>query len=715
MAERVAVQHSASFLPSERRSVNTGASRSGMNKLAIRPVEQAEIETVERAQAPSWSWLPDEARLAMPVQSLAAPDAVADLTPATSPRTVALRRLALLAGTIVLTGLSAITPFYLYARKGWDGTEILAFSLFMVLITAISCWFVSGLMGLFVMLRGKDQQDLAFSPHPPMPRTRTALLMPLYNEDARASFARLAMIDQSLARLGAASAFDIFVLSDSTKDEAAAAERSVFQAFRLTANSKAYYRRRTDNAERKAGNLAEWVRRFGGAYENMIVLDADSTMAGETLLRMVDAMERNPGVGLIQTAPVIIKARTIFARVSQYSVRLYGRVAAAGLAYWTGSESSYWGHNAIIRTRAFAACCGLPHLKGRKPFGGHIMSHDVVEAALMRRAGWAVHVTASLDGSWEETPPSITDFIRRDHRWFQGNLQHLGLITAKGLSPMSRLQLLMGCMAYLSSPLWLGLADDRPVHPDVLSGRLVQLLLHPEPPIHPLHAGLLPVGHPADRAQIHGRGPGAQPPGRAARLRRAPRHRPRHGGRDRPVRHPGPHPDGRQHQGLHPDRLGSRHRLVDPAARGRRPGLVRRPARHALADDRRRRLHGSPVRAPRPGHLVRPDRPAAAAVGPDHRLDLARPFGRRPGQEGLPGHAGSGRRQRLAGRPAHAPFAAARRRRRRPGPRRRPRHGPGPRAGAVKAAQNRCTAATAPPQPLRSSSTRRRLRITLGP
>lgn len=449
------MQHSASFLPSERRSVNTGASRSGMNKLAIRPVEQAEIETVERAQAPSWSWLPDEARLAMPVQSLAAPDAVADLTPATSPRTVALRRLALLAGTIVLTGLSAITPFYLYARNGWDGTEVLAFSLFMVLITAISCWFVSGLMGLFVMLRGKDQQDLAFSPHPPMPRTRTALLMPLYNEDARASFARLAMIDQSLARLGAASAFDIFVLSDSTKEDAAAAERSVFQAFRLTANSKAYYRRRTDNAERKAGNLAEWVRRFGGAYENMIVLDADSTMAGETLLRMVDAMERNPGVGLIQTAPVIIKARTIFARVSQYSVRLYGRVAAAGLAYWTGSESSYWGHNAIIRTRAFAACCGLPHLKGRKPFGGHIMSHDVVEAALMRRAGWAVHVTASLDGSWEETPPSITDFIRRDHRWFQGNLQHLGLITAKGLSPMSRLQLLMGCMAYMSSPLWL--------------------------------------------------------------------------------------------------------------------------------------------------------------------------------------------------------------------------------------------------------------------
>lgn len=433
-----------------------GASLSGMNKLAIRPVEKAEVEITDLApREPAWSWLPDEAPLDMPRQSLDSAEAARDVTPATSPRTVALRRLGLAAGTAVLTALSAITPFYLYARKGWDPLEMLAFGLFMVLITAISCWFVSGLMGLAVMLRGRDQADLKFAAHPQTPRTRTALLMPLYNEDARASFARLAQIDASLARLGASSAFDIFVLSDSTKPEAALAERSAFQAFRLSANSRAFYRRRTENVERKAGNLAEWVRRFGAAYESMIVLDADSTMAGETLLRMADAMERNPGVGLIQTAPVIIKARTVFARVSQYSVRLYGRVAAAGLAYWTGSESSYWGHNAIIRTRAFAACCGLPSLPGRKPFGGHILSHDVVEAALLRRAGWAVHVTAALDGSWEETPPTITDFIRRDHRWFQGNLQHLGLIGAKGLSPMSRLQLLMGCMAYLSSPLWL--------------------------------------------------------------------------------------------------------------------------------------------------------------------------------------------------------------------------------------------------------------------
>jgi membrane glycosyltransferase len=186
----------------------------------------------------------------------------------------------------------------------------------------------------------------------------------------------------------------------------------------------------------------------------MIVLDADSTLAGETVLRLVDAMERHPTIGLIQTAPVIVGAQTLFARVSQFSVRMYGKVAAAGYAWWTGAESSYWGHNAILRTAAFAACARLPILPGEKPFGGDVLSHDVVEAALLRRAGWGVHVTAALDGSCEETPPTILDFIRREHRWCQGNLQHLRLLGARGLHPMSRLQLGMGAMAYLSSPLW---------------------------------------------------------------------------------------------------------------------------------------------------------------------------------------------------------------------------------------------------------------------
>jgi membrane glycosyltransferase len=422
-----------------------------MIELALR------YETAEprpEAEAAPASWLPPESPLVMPRQDL---DAWADdATPpcATSPANVRARRRAVFGGALVLTALLAIGPYVLLGRQGFDPIELVGFAIFLVLASAIACWFCTAIAGHYVLSAGREQDDLAFAPHPPLPTTRTALLMPLYNEDAAAALSRLAALDASLARLGASSAFDIFVLSDTTRDEIALAERLAFRALQPQAHSRLFLRRRADNHERKAGNIGEWVRRFGGAYDFMVVLDADSTMAGDTLLRLVDAMERHPGVGLIQTAPTITNASTLFARLSQFGVRMYGRVAAAGLAWWAGSEASYWGHNAIVRTRAFAACAGLPILPGQKPFGGHVLSHDVVEAALLRRAGWAVHVTAALDGSCEETPPTLLDFLQRDHRWCQGNLQHLGLVRAKGLHPLSRAQLLMGVMAYASSPLW---------------------------------------------------------------------------------------------------------------------------------------------------------------------------------------------------------------------------------------------------------------------
>ena len=427
-----------------------------MNDLANRFERSADWREADIAPA---FWLPPESPLAMPRQtletSLETPVEPAEaFQPATSPANIAARRLAVFGGAAVLTALVAIGPFVLYRRGGFDGLEALGFGVFVVLVGAIACWFCTAVAGLFVLKTGREQDDLAFAPHPPTPTTRTALLMPIYNANAEAAFARLAALDASLARLGASEAFDIFVLSDSTRDDVIFAERAAFLSLRPQASSRLYLRRRTKNLERKAGNIADWVRKFGGAYGFMVVLDADSSMAGETLLRLADAMQRNPGIGLIQTAPTITGAGTPFARMSQFGVRMYGRVAAAGLAWWAGAEASYWGHNAIVRVRAFADAAGLPILPGAKPFGGHVLSHDVIEAALLRRAGWAVHVTAALDGSCEETPPTLTDFIQRDHRWCQGNLQHLRLIGAPGLHGLSRSQLGMGAMAYLSSVLW---------------------------------------------------------------------------------------------------------------------------------------------------------------------------------------------------------------------------------------------------------------------
>jgi membrane glycosyltransferase len=422
-----------------------------MTDLATRLERSSHWRETEPTPTP---WLPPEAPLAMPRQSFDPGAALAAEAPATSPPNVAARRLAVFAATLVLTVLVAVGPYVLFARSGFDGLETLGFGVFLVLVSAIACWFCTAVAGHFVLSTGREQDDLDFAPHPPLPAARTALLMPLYNEDAQAAFARLAALDASLARLEASYAFDIFVLSDSTREEAVFGEQAAFRALRAQAHSRLYFRRRSKNLERKAGNICEWVGRFGGAYEFMVVLDADSTMAGDTLLRLVDAMERSPGVGLIQTAPTITGAATLFARMSQFGVRMYGRVAAAGLAWWAGAEASYWGHNAILRTRAFAESAGLPILPGAKPFGGHVLSHDVVEAALLRRAGWAVHITAALDGSCEETPPTLLDFIQRDHRWCQGNLQHLRLIGADGLHPVNRAQFGMGAMAYLASVLW---------------------------------------------------------------------------------------------------------------------------------------------------------------------------------------------------------------------------------------------------------------------
>ena len=397
-------------------------------------------------------WMPDAAPLPMPRQSFAAP--IAGRRPTTSPVRIGLRRALVFGATLTLAFLAFLAPARIYAQDGFSSLEILALTLFGALTLPISCWFCSAVAGSVLLQTQGEDDDLNFRHDPGRPSTRIALLMPLYNEDAEAAFGRLSKIERSLADLDAASAFDIFVLSDSTRPAAADAEWNCFQSFRLTSHCRAFYRRRPENLERKAGNVADWVRTHGGAYAQMAILDADSTMTGDTLLKLADAMAANPDIGLIQTTPTIIEGITLYQRTQQFGVRLFGRVAGRGLAWWSGSESTYWGHNAIIRVAAFAACCGLPQLQGRKPFGGHIMSHDMVEAALLRRAGWGVHLTAALGGSYEETPPSLQAFMARDRRWCQGNMQHLQLLTARGLTAMSRLQMVIGLMAYWASPLW---------------------------------------------------------------------------------------------------------------------------------------------------------------------------------------------------------------------------------------------------------------------
>jgi len=398
--------------------------------------------------------LPDDAPLAMPTQSLRSAPPQRP-RPASSPRLIGLRRFLVIGGAIAMTGEATREMERVLAVNGLTPLAVVMLVLFVGLFAWIALSFTSALAGFVSMLSGGGRWLLARDLE--VPAGRTALLMPTYNEPPARVMAGLQATWESLQATGAAAApFDAFILSDTTDADIWIEEEAAFLALRArTGASRIYYRHRPHNTARKAGNIADWVTRFGGAYEQFLILDADSVMAGESLVRLVNAMERHAGVGLIQTLPIITGGNTLFARLQQFAGRVYGPLIAHGIAWWHGAEGNYWGHNALIRTRAFAESAGLPELRGRKPFGGLILSHDFVEAALLRRAGWAVHMVPALTGSYEACPPTLTELAVRDRRWCQGNLQHAAVLPARGLKWMSRLHLLTGIGSYITSPLWL--------------------------------------------------------------------------------------------------------------------------------------------------------------------------------------------------------------------------------------------------------------------
>ena len=215
-----------------------------------------------------------------------------------------------------------------------------------------------------------------------------------------------------------------------------------------------FYRWRQHRIKRKSGNIADFCRRWGSRFRYMVVLDADSVMSGSCLTALVRIAEANPDAGIIQTAPRAAGRDTLYARMQQFATRMYGPLFTAGLHYWQLGESHYWGHNAIIRVAPFIRHCALERLPGSGALSGEILSHDFVEAALMRRAGWGVWIAYDLPGSYEEMPPNLIDELKRDRRWCQGNLMNARLFLAKGLHPAHRVVFMTGVMAYLSAPLW---------------------------------------------------------------------------------------------------------------------------------------------------------------------------------------------------------------------------------------------------------------------
>ena len=364
---------------------------------------------------------------------------------------------------VALTTLIALGLLVsVFQTDGFSPMELLLLLLYTILFAWICISFWTAFMGFWILLFGRDRWAISRqAPQtPPDPRAappRTAILMPIYNEDSERVFAGLRAIHQSLAATGQLDGFDFFILSDTRDPDVWVEEELRWQDMvrALDGQGRIFYRNRPENTSRKSGNLEDFCTRWGGHYRYMIVLDADSIMQGATLVEMVRLMELHPRVALIQTPPVPVNRESLFARILQFASSLYGRMFTAGLNYWQLGESNYWGHNAIIRIQPFLDHCGLPKLPGREPFGGEILSHDFVEAALLRRAGWEVWLAYDLEGSYEEIPPTLIDYAKRDRRWCQGNLQHLRLAFSKGLNALSRLHFSMGVMSYAASPLWL--------------------------------------------------------------------------------------------------------------------------------------------------------------------------------------------------------------------------------------------------------------------
>ena len=350
-------------------------------------------------------------------------------------------------------------------HQGGTPLEIVILALAALLFAWILVGFWTAMAGFFVLWRG-DKYRISATPHgqahtagdaePDLSPARTAIVMPIYEEDVTRTFAGLQAMIESLSATGRLDEFHVFVLSDSVKPDTIAAEQQTWAATcqALGMFGRLHYRRRRARVKRKSGNLADFCRRWGGHYRYMIVLDADSIMVGSTLTAMVDRMQANPSVGLIQTPPTAVNRVSVLARVQQFATRVYGRMFAAGLHYWHLDNAHYWGHNAIIRIAPFMDHCALPRLPGRGALSGEILSHDFVEAALMRRAGWGVYIAYDLPGSYEEVPPSLIDELGRDRRWCQGNIQHLRLLFSDNLAPAHRALFANGVMAYTSAAIW---------------------------------------------------------------------------------------------------------------------------------------------------------------------------------------------------------------------------------------------------------------------
>ena len=380
---------------------------------------------------------------------------------------LAIRRSLFFILVTISTYIAASTFTTILGADGFTALTWIIIGIFICLFGWISFNFWTVIFGFVVALRKEDNElPLPEQGEPIVPQTRIALIMPVYDEEMARIYSALRATYESLKETGQLDRFDIFILSDSAASDSILMEETAwFELCRdVDGFGKIFYRRRKLRIHKKSGNVSDFCRRWGSQYKYMTIFDADSLMEGDLLVRMVNVMEAREDIGILQTAPMAMNQISLISRLQQFASHVYGPLFFAGLRFWQLDESGYWGHNAIVRMQPFIKYCALPRLSGNPPFGGEILSHDFVEAALMRRAGWGVWLAYELEGSYEELPPSLFEELERDRRWCQGNIQHLRLMFMRGVSFGHRILFLNGNLFYFSSFLWLLLLCLMTVH-----------------------------------------------------------------------------------------------------------------------------------------------------------------------------------------------------------------------------------------------------------
>jgi len=369
------------------------------------------------------------------------------------------RRIFFFSLVLLLTTLAAWVMADILWRGGMNSCEIAILILFTILFLPVSFGVVQALTGFFILWRGRDPArllSLLEKTTPPAELPVTAVVLPIFNEDVSRVYEGLRAIYRSVEKTGNLARFDFFILSDSNDPNKWIEEEMAWAELckQVHGFGRIFYRKRKISLNRKSGNISDFCRRWGSKYRYMVILDADSVISGDCLVKLAQLMELHPQAGIIQAAPVQAMSESLFGRFMQFAGTLYGPIFQAGLNFWQADEGNYWGHNAIIRLAPFIEHCALPDLPASKTPRAKYMSHDYVEAALMRRAGYEVWLAYGLGGSYEGGPPTLTDMAKRDRRWCRGNFQHSWLMLSPHVRPINRLHLTLGIMSYLSSPLW---------------------------------------------------------------------------------------------------------------------------------------------------------------------------------------------------------------------------------------------------------------------